>query len=78
LHVGLYGRELRHLISIRQTEGLYWVPGHAGVGGNKIADKLARGGSIQKFTGPEPSLGAFSQNIKNRIKAWVLNQHLVM
>ena len=44
-------------ISTRHTAGLYWVAGHAGVRGNKIADKLARGGSVQKFVGPEPSLG---------------------
>ena len=31
--------------STRHTVGLYWVPGHAGVWGNKIADKLARGSS---------------------------------
>ena len=41
-------------LSTRHTVGLYWVPGHAGVQGNEIADKLARGVSIQKFIGPEP------------------------
>jgi hypothetical protein len=57
---------------------LYWVSGHARVRGNEIADKLERGGSIQKFTGPEPSQGVSRQNIKNKIKSWVGNQHLVM
>ena len=44
-------------ISTEHSVGLYWVPGHAGVRGNKIADKLARDGSVQKFVGPEPFLG---------------------
>jgi len=44
-------------ISIRHVVGLYWVPGHAGVRGDEIADKLARDGSVQKFVGSEPSLG---------------------
>jgi ribonuclease HI len=34
-------------ISTRHTVGLYWVPGHAGVRGNEIADRLARHGSAQ-------------------------------
>jgi len=32
-------------ISTRHTVGLYWVPGHARVHGNEMADKLARGDS---------------------------------
>jgi len=36
-------------ISTWPTVGLYWVPGHAGVRGNKIAIKLARGSSVQKL-----------------------------
>jgi hypothetical protein len=34
---------------------LYWVPGHAGVRGNEIADELARDGSLLEFIGPEPA-----------------------
>jgi ribonuclease HI len=45
-------------ISPRHVVGLYWVPGHAGVRGNEIADRLARSGSGQRFIGPEPFLGA--------------------
>jgi hypothetical protein len=53
---------------------MYWVPGHAGVRWNEIADKLARDCSVQKFVGPEPSLGVRTQN-KQR---WVDYQHLAV
>jgi ribonuclease HI len=32
-------------ISVRHAVRLYWVPGHAGVRGNKTADRFARSGS---------------------------------
>jgi len=44
-------------ISTRHTVEFYRVPGHAGVRGNEIADKLARDGSVQKLVGPEIFLG---------------------
>ena len=34
-------------ISAQHAVGLYWVPGHVGVRGNEITDKLAKGGSVQ-------------------------------
>jgi hypothetical protein len=56
----------------------YWVPGRGGVRRNEIDDELVRGDSVQKFVGPEPSLGVSRQNIRNKIIGWVDNQHLAM
>ncbi|KAJ8910203.1 hypothetical protein NQ315_014374 [Exocentrus adspersus] len=36
---------------------LVWVPGHSGVAGNEEADVLARKGSSDTLTGPEPAIG---------------------
>jgi len=58
--------------------GLYWVPGHAGVRGKEIADKLVRDGSVQRFVGPEPFLGVSRQNIRKKMKQWMEKQHLVL
>jgi len=63
-------------ISTRHAVRLYWVPGHAGVRGNKIADKLARSGSVQRFVGPEPFLGVSRQSMRRKIKRWMEKQHL--
>ena len=64
-------------ISTRRTVGLCWVPGHARVQGNKIADKLTRDSCVQKFVGPEPFMVS-RQNLRRMIKRWMDNQHLVI
>ena len=51
-------------ISIRHVVGLFWVPGHAGIRGNEIADELARGGSALRFHGPEPALGVSRRDLQ--------------
>jgi hypothetical protein len=56
---------------------MYWVPGHARLQGNEIADKLARDDSVQRFVGPEPFLGVSRQNIR-KTRDWLENQHLVL
>jgi hypothetical protein len=56
----------------------FWVPGHAGVRGNEIADRLARSGSGQRFTGSEPFLGVSRQNIRRKIRGWMGRQHLAL
>jgi len=59
--------------STQHPVALYWVPGHAGVRGNEITNRLAEDGSVQKSVGPDPSLGVSTQNIKKKIKCWVDN-----
>ena len=62
-------------ICIRHAVGLYRVPGLAGIRGNEIADKLARGGSAMGFLGPEPALGVSWQDIQKKPSPWLVNQH---
>jgi hypothetical protein len=62
-------------ISARHVVGLYWVPGHAGVRGNEIADELARGGSTLGFLGPEPALGVSRRDTQKRLGCCLINQH---
>ena len=63
-------------VSARHAVGLYWVPGHAGVKGNEIADRLARRGSGQRFIGSEPLWGVSRQNIRRKLKRWMKKQHV--
>ena len=65
-------------ISARHAVGLYWVPGHAGVRGNDIADRLTRSGPGQRFIGPESFLGVSRQSIRRKLKCWMKNQHLAL
>ena len=43
------------------------MPGHSGIQGNEVADKLARIGSSTPFTGPEPAIGISSNLIRNTV-----------
>ena len=41
----------------------------------EIANGLARGGSAQRFLGPEPALGVSRQDLQKRLRRWLDNQH---
>jgi len=62
-------------ISIRHAMGLFWVPAHAGIRGNEIADRLARGGTALRFLGPDPALGVSRRDLQMRLGRWLVNQH---
>jgi hypothetical protein len=66
------------LNSTQQAVGLYWVPEHAGMRGNEIADKLTGDGSVQRFVGPHLFLGVSRQNIRRKMKRWMEKQHPVL
>jgi hypothetical protein len=62
-------------ISARHMVGLFWVPGHAGVCGNEIADGLARSGSALRFLRPEPHLGVSRCDIRRKLGYGLSRQH---
>jgi hypothetical protein len=49
----------------------------ARVQGNEIADDEARNGFALKFVGLEPALGVSRQDIRRRIRRWLVNQRWV-
>ena len=63
-------------ISARHVVGLYWVPGHARVRGNEIADELARGGSSLGFLGTEQAVGVSRRDIWKRLNRWLIKPTL--
>ena len=47
-----------------------WIPVHAGVHGNEVADYLAKSGSKSKMHGPEPFITVPYASCVNTVKDW--------
>jgi hypothetical protein len=54
---------------------LMWLPGHYGILGNEMADRLARQASAMPLLGPEPALGIPKCPAREAIKSWTKYQH---
>ena len=47
-----------------------WIPGHAGVHGNEVADYVAKSGSKSKMHGPEPVIVVPYASCVSTVKDW--------
>ncbi|XP_036138478.1 uncharacterized protein LOC118644325 [Monomorium pharaonis] len=56
--------------------GLVWVPGHAGIKDNEMADLLAKEAAETRLLGPEPAVGISFYLGRGRIRSWLRDQHL--
>jgi hypothetical protein len=52
------------------------VPGREVIAGNETADLLARTGSEQPFTGPEPACGISVGVAKRAVRYWTNRNHI--
>ena len=63
-------------ISIHHSVGLFGVSGHSITCGNETVHELTREGSVHQSVVTEPVLAISGQNIKRKIKCWLVNQHM--
>jgi hypothetical protein len=55
---------------------LIYVLGHRGIGGNEIANELARLGAEDPFTGPEPACRASAGVPEKAVRDWIIRNHM--
>ena len=63
---------IRNLNQLRKQNhvSIAWIPGHAGVHGNEVADYVAKSGSKSKKHSLEPFITVPSPSCVNTVKDW--------
>ena len=64
-----YFRNL-NLLGKQNHVSIAWIPGHAGVHVNKVADYVAKSGSKSKIYGPEPFITVPYASCVSTVKDW--------
>ena len=67
-------RTLNRLAESRPLN-IFWLPGHTGIQGNEIADRLARQARKEVLMGPEPATGICDTVINIEIDRSVAKKH---
>ena len=72
-----YSAQLHYKINHLRTQNhvsIAWIPGHARVHGNEVADYRAKSGSKSKIHGPEPFITVSYASCVSTVKDWSIDR----